>query len=172
MRRRLLAAVCLAMLVLAADPAPASAQIGLAPQLSYGDDFDFAVGGRLALRLPTQTALEITGAFDLFFPDADGLDYWEINANINYLVTMVESLFVPYVGAGLNVAHIDLQREPVENGFGGVEFSDTRYGANLLAGMRYVGAAVVPFAEVRFEVDGGEQVVFTGGVLFTIGPGL
>lgn len=169
--RRLPVALCLGTLALAVAPAPASGQIGLAPQLSYGDDYDFAVGGRLALRLPTQTALEITGAFDLFFPDADNLDYWEVNANVNYLVTMVESLFVPYVGAGLNIARFDLDIEP-SDGIAGREVSETEYGANLLAGVRYLGAAVVPFAEVRFEVDGGEQVVFTAGVLFVIGPGL
>lgn len=170
--RTLLAPLFLGTLTLAAAPSPASAQIALAPQLSYGDDYDLAVGGRLALRLPTQTALEITGAFDLFFPEDDNLDYWEINANVNYLVTMVESLFVPYVGAGLNVARFDAQIDPVENGFGGGEISETEYGANLLAGVRYLGAAAIPFAEARFEVDGGEQVVFTAGVLFTIGPGL
>jgi prepilin-type processing-associated H-X9-DG protein len=168
---RLLVALSLGTLALAAVPAAARAQIGLAPQVSYGDDYDFAVGGRLALRLPTETALEITGSFDLFFPEADNLDYWEVNANVNYLVTMVESLFVPYVGAGLNVARLDGHVRPVENGFGGGEFSETEYGANLLVGVRYVGAAAVPFAEARFEVDGGDQVVFTAGVLFTIGPG-
>lgn len=169
--RRFCLAACLAALALA--PAAATAQIGIAPQISRGDDSDFGVGARLAFRLPTQVPLELTGAFDFFFPSEDFIDsYWEVNANVNYIVEAVESLFVPYVGGGLNVAGVKTKDAELPGG-GTIEGrSDTEIGANLLGGIRYLGTAATPYVEVRYEINGGEQVVFTLGLIFSIGPGL
>jgi len=158
--KKLLYVVCMAGLALV--PASATAQVGVAPQVSWADDTDVGIGGRLTLRLPTQLPLEVTGAFDFFFPDEDVIDtYWEANANVNYLVQTVQSLFVPYVGAGLNVARLET-----------ASADDTQIGLNLLGGVRYAGTPATPYGEVRFEVDGGEQVVFTVGLIVNVGPGL
>lgn len=162
-RRLIPASLCAAVLL--SLPVAANAQVGLAPQLSLADDADLGLGARVALRLPTVAPLEVTGAFDFFFPDEDNLDYWELNANVNYLLTVAESLFLPYVGGGLNIA-----RFKVDTPSG--SFSDSEIGLNLLGGVRYMGTAAAPYAEVRVEVDGGDQVVFTAGLMFNVGPGL
>ena len=164
-------ALCVAALVFA--PASAAAQFGIAPQVSWGDDTDIGIGARLALRLPTDLPLEATASFDFFFPEEDVIDtYWEANANVNYQVQGVQSPFVPYVGGGLNVARIELRPVDLPGDGTSPGASSTEIGLNLLGGVRYVGTAATPYAEVRFEVGGGEQVVLTGGLIFNVGPGL
>lgn len=43
---------------------------------------------------------------------------------------------------------------------------DTEIGLNLPVGDKFVLASLTPFAELRVEAGGGEQVVLTGGLLF------
>ncbi|UCC49712.1 MAG: outer membrane beta-barrel protein [Gemmatimonadota bacterium] len=166
--RRLLVAVCLAALV--AVPSTAHAQVDLGGQLSWGDDADFGIGGRVVLGLPfEQVPLEVIGTFDYFFPDEGpgGADvtYWELNANIVYRIPVRVPMLTPYAGTGINIAHVSVDTD-------GVDASDTEVGINLLGGAKYDAGPVTPFAELRFELDGGEQFVLSLGVLFNVGPGL
>lgn len=162
--RRLLVAVCLAAFLLV--PSAAYAQLDLGGQLSWGDDADFAVGGRVVLGIPSeQVPLEAIGTFDYFFPDEDGLNYWELNTNVVYRIPVQVPMLTPYAGAGINIAHASLDTD-------GVDVSDTEVGINLLGGVKYNAGPVTPFGELRFELDGGEQFVLSLGVLFNVGPGL
>ncbi len=140
-------------------PSPLLAQLELGGQLSYADDTDLGVGGRVSLGLPSELGLRLLGSFDYFFPDGD-FDYWEVNGNVAYPLPLEAQAVSLYVGGGLNIAHA----------FNGA--SDTRIGLNLLGGVDYLVQTLRLYGELRLEVEGGEQFVLTGGVLFPVGPGL
>ena len=155
--KRLLAAAFLALSLI--GPSTSRAQATIGGQVDYGQDTDFGVGGRIELGLPTVAPVRLVGSFDYFFPDRDELDYWEANANLTFTKALRRSSLWPYFGGGLNLAHSDLGNR-----------SRTEAGANVLVGIKYVGAPAVPFAELRAEIFGGEQFVLTGGLLFLVGP--
>ncbi len=162
--RKMAVTVCL--LVLALTPGASQAQITLGAQGSYGDEFDWAAGGRVGVGIPAgPAALEVVGSFDLFFPELDGVDYYEININLNYLIPVRSPVIRTYIGAGLNIAHSDVE-------IGDTTLSNTEYGLNLLAGIRGTTGMIHPFGEARFEIEGGRQFVFTGGLMLQVGPGI
>ncbi|HSH45277.1 MAG TPA: hypothetical protein VK966_05450 [Longimicrobiales bacterium] len=159
------------LLLLAA--APASAQVGFGPQVSWADDMDLGVGARFTFPL-TQVAspeedsplsdMLIIGSFDWFFPNDDTADvdvsYLEINANLAYPLELEE--LDPYVGAGVNVARFSLSSDVA----GVPDTSDTEIGVNLLAGLNFFLGSFDAFTEARLELGGGEQFVLTAGLLF------
>jgi hypothetical protein len=153
MRRLLLSGALLGLLV----PSTLSAQWSLGAQLDYGTDFDFGFGGRVAWRWPVEFGAESIASFDLFFPDNDAIDYWEVNININQPLPIETDKLKPYIGAGLNWAHITVSGT-----------SDNRFGMNLLGGLKFETPSVTPFGEVRAQLNGGKQWVFTTGVLFAV----
>jgi hypothetical protein len=162
--RKLLPAVALAVLVCA--PGVLQGQVNIGAQASWGDNADFGFGGRLTARSPwVDQAIELSGAFDLFFPSAsagEDLSYWEVNLNLVYNIAVKSEVLLPYAGGGLNVAHASTTVASQNT-------SATEVGANLVGGLKFVVGSVTPFGEVRYELGGGEQFVLTGGLLFTVG---
>jgi opacity protein-like surface antigen len=136
-------------------------------QLDWGNDVDFGVGARVELDVPNLISETeplnrtfLIGSFDYFFPDCGDLDctYWEINTNVAFPIIVAG--IDPYVGAGLNLAHVDAGTE------GGLDAgSDTDVGLNILGGIRFPLRGVTAFGEARYEVAGGEQFVLTFGAL-------
>lgn len=172
MGRRILVGLVALGCVAAAGPAAAQ-QARFGGQLSLAEDQDLGIGPRIQVELPQAlSGLHFIGSFDLFFSDDIELagvgtadqDYWEINANVAYGFEIVGLPGVePYVGAGLNFAHLSVDFETP-----GVDESetDTRAGLNLLGGAQFPLTGITPFAEIRFEIEGGEQVpVLTGGFM-------
>ncbi len=133
---------------------PAHAQVAFGAEALFGSDTDFGLGARVQTDLGTSIPLDFSGSFDLFFPDGPA-DYWEINGNVWYEIEVAGS-GVPYVGAGLNIGHIDP---------GGDGFSDTELAVNLGGGYRFDFTNTSPFVEARFTIGGVEQFVIGGGVL-------
>lgn len=150
-------------LVVAALPAPARAQgrTNWGLQLSVAQQTDVGLGARfdggLGALVPSAQRWRFQGAFDYFFPGG-ALRYWEMNADLAYDIPVRNARLAPYAGAGLGVAH---------SSFAGVRFSGaTNVGANLLAGLKFPSVrGPTPYIEMRFELGGGDQFVFTGGVL-------
>ena len=138
---------------------PASAQTRFGAQASFGDDVDLGLGGRVALGMTER--VHLVGTLDVFFPSTEGLDYWEVNANATYSFDEGARPLVPYVGAGLNLA-----RASIEPGGSSTSDSSTDLGLNILGGAQFGQWAVVPYAELRVELGGGDQFVVTGGILF------
>lgn len=129
-------------------------------QASFADDTDFGVGARVELGLAQLSPrLFAIGSFDWFFPD--GFDYFEVNANLGYSIPLTSPTFVPYVGGGLNIARASVK-------VFGESHSDTEVGLNVLGGTKFkpVSARFTPFLEARVELNGGEQFVISGGILF------
>jgi len=150
-------------LLLALAPAPALAQraANWGLQVSVAQQTDVGIGGRfeggLGTLVPSARRWRVQGDASYFFPDG-ALRYWEMNGNLSYDIPAGATRLAPYAGAGLGVAH---------SSFAGIRNSgSTEVGANLLAGLRFPGLrGPTPFLEMRFELGGGDQFVFTGGVL-------
>ena len=130
--------------------APSAAQVHLGPQVSLADDADVGIGGRLVAGVPQYSGVEFAGDFD----------YWELNGNLIYNFEIPEaSAFRPYAGGGLNVARFD--------DVGPTDAGDTELGLNILGGAKFPNEGpVTPYLELRAEIEGGEQFVITGGILF------
>ena len=89
-------------------------------------------------------------------------DYWEANLNLLYTLGLPLVPLTPYLGGGLNIA-----RTVVKNSTDGLlDRERTDKGVNLLAGLELGIGGLSPFVEFRYEVEGGEQWVLTGGVVF------
>lgn len=153
----------LALVIVTGPAAPAAAQVHLGPQISLGGDTDVGIGGRVVAGMPDYSGLEFVGSFDVFFPDNDHLDYWEINGNLVHNFEVPEASAIrPYAGGGVNIARFD--RDPRIGGTD--DRDDTDVGLNLLGGMKFPMENVAPYVELRLEVEGGDQFVVTGGLLF------
>lgn len=174
--RKLLITVSLVIAFLA--PTALDAQVSLGGQLSVADDYDLGLGARATFGLPTAAPLEIIAMADYFFPDGvTGVDisYWEVNANLVYLFNIPSSIVAPYAGGGLNFARysasVDLSQFGIEvPGAPAIEGSQSDLGFNLLGGAKFNLGSITPFGELRLEVAGGDQFVFSGGALFRLGP--
>lgn len=149
------------LLGLALAAGGAEGQVRFGGQLNFADDTDFGLGPRLAFDLEELgPRFQIIGTWDIYFPDNDALDYWELNGNVVYRFRLPETEeVVPYGGAGLNVARADLD-QPV-----GTETSDTDLGLNFLGGAEFPLESVTPFVELRVTAEGSEQFYVTGGLL-------
>ncbi len=159
LKRLLLIAVVVGMWGPAAD---LQAQVSFGGQVGYANDADLGIGGRVQVGLPMKQ-LAFIGSFDWYFPsDAAGvsINYWEFNANVKYGIPVNNALFGPYVGSGLNFAHASISAQGVSLG------SDSDLGLNLMAGSSFNTGRYHPFAELRLEIGGGEQLILAGGLMF------
>lgn len=160
MRSLMLAAAALFFAV----PTAAVGQVSLGPQLSFGDDTDIGIGGRVLANVESLEHWDFLGSFDVWFLD-DGPNTdrsaWEANGNLAYNFIVEDSSLHPYAGGGLSIFHFS-----AENRDTGAEFDDTDLGVNFLGGLKFPGQSVTPFVELRVAVEGADQLVVTGGLLF------
>jgi hypothetical protein len=168
MRKAMVGLVVVAALAVVSQQAVAQANvrpIRFGVQGSWAsDNVDFGVGARVvypALGTMVKVAgLEGYASFDFFFP-GNSVTYWELNPGVTYNLALSGLKGVsPYVGGGLNVAHISVDL----GGFGTA--SDTKMGLNVLGGGRFGLGKLSAFAEARYEIGGGERFVATFGILF------
>ena len=161
MRLKVLAAAIGFVLVAGVESAEAQG-VRFAPEVSIAEDADIGIGGRVNFDMSStfgSPGFFITGAFDYFFPDGN-VNYWELNGNLGWLIPGVRGNVRPYVGGGLNYAHVS-----VDNCTGNCGDSDV--GLNLMGGINIrTRGRIMPFIEAKVEAGGGEQFVVTGGIYF------
>ncbi len=165
---RLKPSTILVALFLTLGASTLSAQVRFGGQLDWGSDSDFGLGARALFPIGDAVnvrGLDISAAFDYFFPShpaGTDLTYWEINGNALYNIQVRNTSLAPYVGAGLNIAHASAG----VTGFGSA--SNTDAGLNLVGGsyLRLRNSRIMPFAEARVILGGGDQFVLSGGVVF------
>ena len=148
------------VVVLALGAPEVRAQVRLGGEVSYGDSYDVAIGARLVASLRSMIpgpSLAFHASFDYFFPDVEGLTYWEINPGIVYGIPVRSPGFSPYLGGGLNIAYASSDL---------TDASDTDLGLNVMGGLQFGAARLRPFVEARLTISGGDQFVLTGGLLF------
>ena len=134
-------------------------------QVDWGSDADLGLGARLEAnaRLASSGAFSrswFIGSFDYYFDACNDCSYWEIN--LNMAVPVNAEGVRPYLGAGLNIAHIsvDFDDDILDD-----DPSNTEAGLNLLGGLRFPIGDLSSYLELRGEVGGGEQLVLTFGIL-------
>ena len=133
----------------------------------WADDADIGLGARMELDLPGKLSKQaplsrafFIGQFDYFLDPFDGVDgtYWELNPGL--AIPLNATNFKPYVGAGLNIAHMSIDGCTV----GGCSSTDT--GLNLLGGLKLNLSGMDAFTEARLALGGGEQFSISFGLLF------
>lgn len=138
-------------------------QVHFGPQINFADETDIGVGARLSADLGGYPGWEILGSFDVYFPDRD-FDFWEINGNVAYNIDARSTTVFPYVGGGLNIAHVSRDDGA---GPGDGDRSDTDLGLNVLGGVKFAAdGPLTPYAELRGTIEGADQLVVTVGILF------
>ena len=161
---RIRSLVMTAAALLLAVPAAAVGQVAFGPQLSYGGDTDLGIGGRVLANVESLEHWDFVGTFDVWFPDDGGnvdVSAWEANGNLAYNFVVEDTSLNPYAGAGLSIFHVSVENEST-----GAENDDTDLGLNFFGGLKFPGQSITPFFEIRGVLEGADQVVVTGGILF------
>jgi hypothetical protein len=157
--RKLLCIVALVGMMSA--PAAVQAQVEVGPLLGFHDDFDFGVGGFVAIPVPSLSPnLAIVPNFIYWFPEF--IDVFEINGDVVYSFPVsADSPVLPWAMGGLNILRASA---------GG--FSNTEIGLNLGGGVNFVtSGSLSPFAGAKFEIQEGSGFVIFGGIGFAVGGG-
>lgn len=159
--QRVTVSVLAGLFALALAAGGSEAQVRFGGQLNVADDTDFGLGPRVAVDFEELgPRFQVIGTWDIYFPDEEGLDYWELNGNLVYRFDLRETdAVVPYGGGGLNIARFDREGQP------GGDVDTTELGLNVLAGAEFPLTSVTPFVELRVTAEGSEQLYLTGGIL-------
>lgn len=163
--RRLL--VMLGLVALMLVPSSAAAQVYVGFQGSWGDRYDWGIGGRVTVDLtPRLVPVMIAGSYDYFWPGETftrDYEYWEVNLNALFVQRVFSvgtaGYATGYFGAGLNIANPSVTI--IESGD---KSSDTELGLNLLAGTKYNIGRVSPYFDLSFIFGGSKQIKFTVGL--------
>jgi len=147
-----------------AAPASSESSVRFGPQIDFGTDIDFGIGGRAEFDLRKAFSAPMFGAvsFDYFFPGAP-VHVWEINADVFYNIPVHHTTLRPYAGGGLDLAHVSVSGCPA-----GISCSTTNAGLNLGGGTKFAmeHSKITPYAEMRIELRTGSAFILTGGFLF------
>lgn len=168
-------------LVLGVAPrATAQVPISFGAQVSYADDADLGLGVHATFGTGVWFAnTRVVAGFDFYFPgsterDFDGIgtvkaepSFWEINLDWHYLVGLANAPAHLYFGGGLHVydGSVDLSVEGATAS--GFDPDGSGVGLNLLGGVEFdLQSPFTPFAQLKIEVGGAEQVVISAGLRF------
>lgn len=136
--------------------------------LAYGTEIE-NLGIGVNAEFPIIENLTISPSFIYYFPKEEfgvKLNWFEVNANANYYFVTNDNLGF-YGLAGLNYSSIKVSYD--DSFFGSGSASDGRIGLNLGAGANFeLGGSIVPFAEVKYVIIDGGQLVIGAGVRFNI----
>jgi outer membrane immunogenic protein len=136
--------------------------------LAYGTEIE-NLGIGVNAEFPIIENLTISPSIIYYFPkDEHGfkVNWFEVNANANYYFVTNDNLGF-YGLAGLNYSSVKVSFD--DPFFGSGSASDGRIGLNLGAGANFeLGGNIVPFAEVKYVIIDGGQLVIGAGVRFNI----
>ena len=131
--------------------------------LAYGSEVEELGIGAFAQFPTANKDLIIAPSFVYFFAD-DPLNFWELNANVNYVFS--RSSATVYGILGFNIARIGVD----DVTFGGITAegsSDTELGLNLGVGVDLnIGSNITPFFETKYAISDFDQLVIYAGVRF------
>ncbi len=166
MKTKLLTAVVVFFAGIYMSSAQEDTRIGV--MLNYGTEVE-AIGAGVNAEFPIIENLTISPAFIYYFPGdqfGGSLNWWEINGNANYYFVNNENLGFYGMG-GLNYTNVSFDWEG--ESFGAAESSDGRFGLNLGAGANFsIDSNITPFAEAKYVIIDGGQLVIGAGVKFSI----
>src|SRR5690554_7380618 len=135
--------------------------------LAYGTEIE-SIGIGANAEFPIIENLTISPSFIYYFPKEEygiKMNWFEVNANANYYFVTQDNMEV-YALGGLNYSSIKVSYE--NNWFGNYSSSDGRFGLNLGGGINFNMGRVTPFAELKYVIIDGGQLVAVAGVKFNI----
>ncbi|WP_458627628.1 outer membrane protein [Winogradskyella sp. PC D3.3] len=138
--------------------------------LAYGSEIE-NIGIGANAEFPIVENLTISPSFIYYFPkDEYGIkiNWFEVNANANYYFLNEDHIDV-YGIAGLNYSSVNVKYE--NDSIFGEDYSasDGRVGLNLGAGTNInIGSNITPFAEIKYVIIDGGQLVIAAGVKFNL----
>lgn len=161
-------------------------QSSLAQNTSKGNE-GFSIGGLLAYGTEIENLgigvnaeftitenLRISPSFIYYLPKDHGIiktNWFELNANANYYFIQDDKFDVFGLG-GLNYSSVNVKYDgPNIGGLNGsISGSDGRFGLNLGAGanLHLSNDNITPFAELKYVIIDGGQLVLAAGVRFKI----
>lgn len=138
--------------------------------LAYGTEIE-NIGFGANAEFPIADKLTIAPSIIFYLPNETSgikINWLEFNANANYYFVEEDNLGF-YGIAGLNYSSVKVKYDNLL-GFGGAFSGNSgRFGLNLGAGANFGGSgSIVPFAEVKYVIIDGGQLVVAGGVKFNI----
>lgn len=141
--------------------------------LAYGTEIE-NIGVGANAEFGVMEKLSISPSFIYYLPKEEGpvkVNWFEVNANANYYL-LNDGGFDVYGLAGLNYSSVKVKYDGAAfPGFGGsASGSDGRFGLNLGAGanMHLSNDSIMPFAELKYVIIDGGQLVLAAGVKFKI----
>lgn len=141
----------------------------LGAMVAYGTEIE-NIGIGVNAEFPILENLTIAPGFIYYLPkDESGvsMNWWELNGNAHYYLLDSESLSFYGLG-GINYSSVKVDFDG-GSGFGDMSASDGRVGLNLGAGANFsIGSNIVPFAEAKYVIIDGAQLVLGAGVRFGI----
>lgn len=140
----------------------------LGGMVAYGTEIE-SIGLGVNAEFPVMENFTIAPSFLYYFPKEEAgidMEWWELNANANYYFVNNESIGF-YGLAGLNYSNVSIDYGGM---FGGTaDASDGEFGLNLGAGANFeIGSSIIPFAEARYVIIDGGQLVIGAGVKFNL----
>lgn len=150
--------------------ASAQSETKVGALLGYGTEIE-NIGIGANAEFPIMDKLTISPSFIYYLPkDEFGIkiNWFELNANANYYFLDEDNIGV-YGIAGLNYSSVKVKYDG--NSFLGDNYSasDGRIGLNLGAGANFdIGSSITPFAELKYVIIDGGQLVVAAGVKFNI----
>jgi hypothetical protein len=142
----------------------ASAQVRIAPSLSWGEDAELAVGARLLMSMSRILSSEadrgLASKIDLVVPfdwfvDCSDCTYFEVTPGL--IVPLTVKDVGPYLGVGVNIARLSVDSS-------GRDESDVSVGLGLSGGILFPVGDFVAFGEARTALGGREQIVISIGL--------
>ncbi len=153
---------CLIFLV-ALQPALAQDESRIGGLLAYGTEIQ-NLGIGVNAEFPIAGKLTIAPSFIFYLPKDEAgvkINWFEVNGNVNYYFVDQDGLGVYGLG-GLNYSSVKVSA-------GGYSISDGQVGLNLGAGANFdIGSSVLPFAELKYVIMNGGQLVLAAGVKFSL----
>ncbi|MBF8149123.1 outer membrane beta-barrel protein [Winogradskyella sp. F6397] len=167
-----LKSLCLGVFIAVLAPFVSNAQdqTKLGGYLAYGTEIE-NIGIGVNAEFPIADQLTIAPSFTYFLPkDEFGVkvNWFELNGNVNYYFVDSSNISVYGLG-GLNYSSVKVSYDDAV-GFGGdFSASDGRFGLNLGGGANFeIGSNILPFAELKYVIIDGGQLVIAAGVKFNI----
>lgn len=138
--------------------------------VAYGSEIE-NIGIGANAEFPIAENLTISPSLIYYFPKEEfGIkwSWFEVNGNANYYFVNEDNIGV-YALGGLNYSSIKVSYDE-SLGFGGSSSaSDGEFGLNLGAGANFdLGGSITPFAELKYVIINGGQLVAGAGVKFSL----
>ncbi|MBF8149129.1 outer membrane beta-barrel protein [Winogradskyella sp. F6397] len=140
--------------------------------LAYGTEIEnIGIGANAEFGIADK--ISISPSFIYYLPKEEGpvkVTWFEFNANVNYYFIQDEQFDVYGLG-GLNYTNVNVKFDTnAFGGFGGnASGSDGRIGLNLGGGANLkLNGNITPFAELKYVIIDGGQLVLAAGVRFNL----